>query len=79
MIELSNEQIQELRKLQKLTVEENPGLKTVLEELDYIRPTDEYPWGENNYIGNYIQFIEDFNFNSYNKFLALLEEYNIKT
>lgn len=79
MIVLTKEQIQELRKLQKLTVEENPGLKIVLEELDYIRPTDEYPWGENNNIENYIEYISDFNFNSYNKFLALLEEYNTKT
>jgi len=77
MIELSSEQIQELRKLQKLTVEENPDLEITLNEICYINNTNEQPWGDNITLKNYVELISDFN--SYNKYLALLKEYNIET
>lgn len=77
MTKLSNIQLEELIKLQKLTVDENPDLKTILNEICYINPTDEYPWGQNYDVGQYIEYIPNFNSNAYNKYINLLTEYNL--
>lgn len=77
MIKLSDTQLVELRQLQKQTVEENPDLKIILNEICYINPTEEYPWGQNYDVGQYAEHIQNFNFNSYNKYMNLLKEYDL--
>ena len=75
MIKLSKVQQSELRELQKQTVEENPALKIILHEIDYINPSNEYPWGQNDDVVQYAEFIENFNFSAYNKYIKLLKDY----
>ena len=77
MTQLTNIQIEELRQLQKQTVHENPELKIIFDELDYVNPTDDRPWGQNYDVGQYAEFIENFNFNAYNKYIDLLKKYNL--
>jgi len=77
MTQLTNIQIEELRQLQKQTVHENPELKIIFDELDYVNPTDDRPWGQNYDVGQYAEFIENFNFNAYNQYADLLKKYNL--
>jgi hypothetical protein len=77
MTQLTETQIEELRQLQKQTVKENPMLKTIFSELDYINPTDDRPWGQNYDVGQYAEYIENFNFNAYNRYMNLLKKYNL--
>ena len=77
MTQLTDIQIEELRQLQKQTVHENPELKIIFDELDYVNPTDDRPWGQNYDVGQYAEFIENFNFNAYNKYTDLLKKYNL--
>ena len=74
---LTDIQIDELRELQKQTVQENPELKIIFDELDYINPTDERPWGQNYDVGQYAEHIPNFNYNAYNKYIALMKQYNL--
>ncbi len=78
MIQLSDIQLEKLRNLQKLTVEENPDLETILNELCYINPTDKYPWGQNYDLERYLEFLPNFNCNAYSQYLALLKEFNFE-
>jgi len=78
MIHLSNIQIDALRKLQQLTVDENPDLKNMLHELCYINATDERPWGQNYDLERYLEFFPNFNFNAYNQYMDLLKKFNIE-
>ena len=78
MIHLSDMQLEELRKLQQLTVDENQDLENMLNELCYINPTDKQPWGQNYNLERYLEFFPNFNFNSYNQYLDLLKEFNIE-
>ena len=78
MIQLSDIQIEELRRLQQLTVDENPDLKNMLHELCYMDATDERPWGQNYDLERYLEFIPNFNFNAYNQYMGLLKKFNIE-
>ncbi len=78
-MQLSDIQIEQLKSLQKLTLEENPDLETMLNELCYINASDEYPWGQNYDLERYLEFYPNFNFNAYNQYLDLLKEFNINT
>ncbi len=78
MLQLSNIQIDELRKLRQLTVDENPDLKNMLDELCYMDASAERPWGQNYDLERYLGFFPQFNFNAYNQYIDLLKKYNIK-
>ena len=77
MAKLTDIQIDELRQLQKQTVEENPELKIIFDELDYINPTDDRPWGQNYDVGQYATHIQNFNYNAYNQYVSLLKQHNL--
>jgi hypothetical protein len=77
MTQLTDIQIDELRQLQKQTVQENPELKVIFYELDYINPTDERPWGQNYDVGQYAEHIVNFNYDAYNQYVALMKQYKL--
>ncbi len=77
MTQLTDKQIEELRQLQKQTVQENPDLETIFNEIDYINPTDDKPWGQNYDVGQYAEYIPNFNYNAYNKYVVLMKQYNL--
>ena len=77
MIQLTEIQIDELRQLQKQTVQENPDLETIFNEIDYINPTDDRPWGQNYDVGQYSAHIQNFNYNAYNQYISLLKQHNL--
>ena len=77
MTQLTDIQIDELRQLQKQTVHENPELKVIFDELDYINPTDDRPWGQNYDVGQYAEHIVNFNYDAYNQYVALMKQYKL--
>ena len=78
-MQLSDIQIEQLKSLQQLTLDENPDITNMLKELCYINASDEYPWGQNYDLERYLEFYPNFNFKAYNQYLGLLKEFNINT